>query len=161
MPKPKKIRIVQSPPAVDYFKPRGIPMSRLEQVVLALDEFEALRLVDRDGMDQAEAATHLGVSRATCARILESAHTKVADAITGGKAIVIEGGCFDFRNNRLLCGSCGHTWEFAAEAEDLPKPGACPSCGSGKVSDLAGRYGVRPRRGGGHGHGRGHGGKGF
>jgi len=159
LPKPKKIRIVQSPPAVNYFKPRGIPMSRLTQVALTLDEFEALRLVDRDGLDQAKAAEHLGVSRPTCARILESAHRKVADAITGGMAIVIEGGHFDFLKNRLLCDECGHSWETPGEAARYNGTAACPSCGSTTVADLAQRYGPPPRKGkGGHGRGRGRGG---
>ena len=133
-------------------------MNRLMQVVLALDEFEVLRLVDRDGLDQAEAAKHLGVSRPTCARILESAHRKVADAITGGMAIVIEGGTFDFRYSRLLCSDCGYTWETPEGQAPLNEEASCPSCGSEMVSDLSQRYAMPPHRGGRRGHGRGRGG---
>jgi len=130
-------------------------MNRLEHVTLSLDEYEAVRLVDRDGLDQAAAAAHLGVSRATCARILENAHTKVADALTRGKAIVIQGGNFDFRQTRLLCDNCGHTWEISGEADIEETSSSCPSCGGGTISDLSLRYRPRQHRGGGHGRGRG------
>lgn len=158
MPKPKKTRIVQSPPEVNYFKPSGIPMNRLEQVVLSLDEFEALRLVDRDRLDQAEAAGHLGVSRATCARILENARRKVAEAITRGMAIVIQGGSFDFRRDKLLCDDCGYSWEMPKTPAEEKEDPSCPSCGSATVSDLAGRYKAIRQRGKGYGRGRGRGG---
>lgn len=137
-------------------------MNRLEQIVLTLDEFEALRLIDSDGLDQGKAAVHLGVSRATCARIVESAHKKVADAITRGMAIEIHGGSFDFRLNRFLCIDCGHSWEVAPEGpnETGTVRTECPSCGGGQISSLAERYG-QPRHRGRHGRGRGHGGNNF
>jgi predicted DNA-binding protein (UPF0251 family) len=74
MAKPKKDRRVQYPPSVVYFKPQGIPMFQLKQEILTVDEYEAIRLVDKDGLDQEQAARRMGVSRATCARIMVSAH---------------------------------------------------------------------------------------
>lgn len=147
MPKPKKERFVRFPPPVSLFRPIGIPSSQLCDVVLFLDEYEALRLVDHEGMDQAMAAEELGVSRATCARILESAHGKIADAIVSGCAIRIEGGNFRLGRNRYRCLSCGNVWESGFEAE---RP-ECPECANPNVVDLAARVG----RGGGGGHGHG------
>ena len=67
-------------------------MLELEVVVMTLDEFEALRLSDLEGLYQEQAAAQMNVSRATFGRILRSAHRKVADAIVHGKAMRIEGG---------------------------------------------------------------------
>ncbi|RUM87792.1 MAG: hypothetical protein DSZ24_05330 [Thermodesulfatator sp.] len=62
-----------------------------EAVRLALDELEALRLADLEGLYQEEAAKRMGVSRATFGRILERARKKVAEALVMGKGIKIEG----------------------------------------------------------------------
>lgn len=59
---------------------------------MTLDEFEAIRLADLDGLYQEQAAEQMGVSRATFSRIVDSAHAKVADALVHGKALRIEGG---------------------------------------------------------------------
>jgi predicted DNA-binding protein (UPF0251 family) len=67
-------------------------MCELDEVVLALDEFEAIRLADLDGLYQEKAAAEMQVSRPTFSRIIESAHRKVADALVHGKALRIEGG---------------------------------------------------------------------
>ena len=74
------------------FKPAGIPARDLEAIVLALDEMEAVRLADLEGLYQEEAAERMGVSRPTFGRIVESGRRKIADAIVRGKALVIEGG---------------------------------------------------------------------
>jgi predicted DNA-binding protein (UPF0251 family) len=67
-------------------------MCELEEVVISLDEFEAIRLADLDGMYQEAAAEQMGVSRPTFSRIIEAAHQKVADALVHGKRLRIEGG---------------------------------------------------------------------
>jgi predicted DNA-binding protein (UPF0251 family) len=72
-----------------YFKPRGIPLSELEEVELLSDELEALKLHDVDGFDQIEAAQKMKVSQPTFGRILDKAYKKIAEAIIGGKAIKI------------------------------------------------------------------------
>ena len=161
MAKPKKDRRVQYPPSVVYFKPQGIPMVRLEQVTLAVDEYEAIRLVDRDGLDQQQAAEHMGISRATCARIVESAHKKVAEALTEGKAIRIEGGNVVLKQNRFRCLSCGTLWEaeLSNETAEEQPAASCPECHSDQVIDFARQAGWQPdgvwQRGlGGPGRGR-------
>lgn len=59
---------------------------------MTLDEFEALRLADLDGLYQEKAAAEMNVSRPTFSRIIASARLKVADALVHGKALRIEGG---------------------------------------------------------------------
>ena len=92
MPRPKCSRSIACEPHADYFKPRGIPTAMLEQVVLSLDEFEALRLADLEGLYQEEAASRMGVSRQTFGRIIDAARAKTADVLVNGKALKIEGG---------------------------------------------------------------------
>ncbi len=67
-------------------------MFELEEVVMSLDEFEAMRLADLDGLYQEQAAEKMKVSRPTFSRIIDAAHQKLADAIVHGKALRIEGG---------------------------------------------------------------------
>ena len=68
MARPPRCRCVRQEPHVSYFKPRGIPLSQLEEVVVTVDEFEALRLADLDGLYQQEAAERMNVSRPTFGR---------------------------------------------------------------------------------------------
>lgn len=168
MPKPKKHRFVQQPPAAAYFKPQGIPMFQLEQVVLGVDEYEAIRLVDHEGLHLEDAAPRLGVSRATCARIVDSAHRKIATALTLGQAIRIEGGVYVLGRNRYRCRDCGQAWESQIRRDaPLSTPTACPHCRSERVQDLgkdvgfpgaAGAPGGPRGRGWGGGRGGGRGG---
>jgi len=92
MPRRKRCRWVAANPAATFFKPRGVPMAELEQVILELDEVEALRLADLEGRYQEDAAKTMGVSRQTFGRIVEMARRKVAEALLHGKALVIEHG---------------------------------------------------------------------
>ncbi len=103
MPRPKCFRRVCGMPDKNYFKPRGIPVSMLEEVVLRLDEFEAIRLADHEQLYQEEAAKLMSISRPTFGRIVEEAHKKIADALINGKALKIEGGDVAFEE-KARCG---------------------------------------------------------
>jgi predicted DNA-binding protein (UPF0251 family) len=92
MPRPRKIRLVQPDTAERYYKPRGIPLRDLAETVLSLDGLEALRLADAEGLEQADAAAAMGISRSTFSRLLAEARTAVAAALTTGQALRIEGG---------------------------------------------------------------------
>ena len=76
-------------PDVYYFKPQGIPLRELEEVILLPDELEALKLYEIDNLEQTEAAEKMKISQPTFARILNSAHKKIAEALIKGKAIRI------------------------------------------------------------------------
>ncbi len=92
MPRPRHFRHVAQLPQTNYYKPKGIPLSVLEEVTLTVDEFEAIRLSDLEGLYQADAAEKMNISRQTLGRILESAHKKIADALVNGRALLIKGG---------------------------------------------------------------------
>lgn len=92
MPRPFRCRNIRCSPDVNYFKPRGIPAEMLEEVTLTLDELEAVRLADADGLYQEDAAARMGISRQTFGNIIDSAHKKIADVLLNAKALKIEGG---------------------------------------------------------------------
>ncbi|MBQ9105825.1 MAG: DUF134 domain-containing protein, partial [Mailhella sp.] len=98
MPRPKHCRYVSSAPSVTYFKPRGIPLRELEEVTLSVDELEALRLADMEGLTAIDAAQHMQVSRHTFGRTLAAARRKVATALSQGQAMHIEGGSYALRD---------------------------------------------------------------
>jgi len=119
MVRPVKPRFVRGPPGIDYFKPRGIPLSTLEEVVLKVEELEAIRLKDFEGLDQEECAKKMKISRGTFQRILNSAKKKIADALVNGKAIRIEGGNYKMPTTR-----------FGRRAGGPPTFCVCPVCGN-------------------------------
>ena len=131
MPRPFKCRRVAFKPGTDYFKPRGIPLASLEEVNLTMDEFEAIRLADLEGMYQEEAANKMGVSRQTFGNIIESAHRKMADSIVNGKAIKIEGGVYKMAGmKKFRCYDCNHVWEMPY---GIGRPSECPQCKSKNI----------------------------
>jgi uncharacterized protein len=92
MPRPFKMRCVAHTPDVTVFKPAGVPARQLKRVELHLDELEALRLVDGEGLEQEQAAESMRISRPSVGRTLERARRKVAQALVEGLAIFIEQG---------------------------------------------------------------------
>ena len=126
----------------------------LERVSLVVEELEAVRLKDLEGLDQEKAATTMNVSQPTFHRILQSAHNKVADALVNGKAIRIEGGDYVVREGARLfkCYDCKNEWQ---ESYGTGRPARCPKCNSANIhrapSDRGyvrrgGRAGGRRRR---------------
>lgn len=91
MPRPRKQRCVNGEPRSFYFKPRAVPMTELQECVLRLEEFEALRLADAEGLNAEAAALVMAVSRHTFGRMLRSARHTVALALVHGCALRIEG----------------------------------------------------------------------
>lgn len=89
MPRPEGKRRICLRPKACYFKPQGIPMAELEEVVLFWDEMETLRLKYLKELDQSEAAAQMGISQSTFQRILARANKKVAEALLRGKALRI------------------------------------------------------------------------
>lgn len=91
-------------PGVAYFKPAGIPLRILEEVVVTLDEVESLRLADLEGLYQEKAAEQMKISRPTFSRLIESAHKKVAEALVEGKALRLEGGPVQMKGGLTMPG---------------------------------------------------------
>ncbi|MCL5024535.1 MAG: DUF134 domain-containing protein [Nitrospirae bacterium] len=90
MARPKKCRCIKSRPNALYFKPRGIPLTELEEISISLDEFEAIRLADHEGLYHEDSAGKMEISRPTFGRILNGAHRKIAECLVKGKALRIE-----------------------------------------------------------------------
>jgi len=90
MSRPRKCRHIKCKINACYFKPRGIPLVDLEDVVLNFDELEAIRLADFKGLYHEKAAAEMRVSRATFGRILKQGRKKVAEALVMGKALKID-----------------------------------------------------------------------
>jgi predicted DNA-binding protein (UPF0251 family) len=135
MPRPRIIRRISFEPNVNYFKPTGIPLSHLQEIILTRDEFESLRLIDYEGMEQSKAGKKMKISQATFSRILNSARKKVSEALVNAHAIKIEGGDFQMvqprgfgrgmgRGRGLGGGRMGGP--FAAGPGGVCK---CPKCG--------------------------------
>ena len=104
MSRPCKCRHVFAHPQTAYFKPRGIPLSELEEIGLTIDEVESIRLADLKELYQEQAARKMGISRQTFGNIIMAAHKKIADAIVNGKALKIEGGNVKIMQKRKCCG---------------------------------------------------------
>ncbi|MCJ7748108.1 MAG: DUF134 domain-containing protein [Desulfobacterales bacterium] len=150
MARPINCRRVGSMPESNYFKPRGIPLTMLEEVILTIDEFEAVRLADLEGLYQEQSAEKMNISRQTFGRIIESAHKKVAEALVKGKALKIEGGKFEMAAMRKFkCYDCQHSWELPY---GTGRPENCPSCKSGNIHRAEEQRGYA--RGVGRGQGR-------
>lgn len=89
MPRPKKSRNIRCNPNVYYYKPRGIPMRELKEIILDADELEAIRLADYENLFHEDAAAKMNISRQTFGRIIKTARNKIAEGILQGKAIRI------------------------------------------------------------------------
>ncbi len=137
MARPQNKRIVYEPPIFTHFKPVGVRVSSLAQVQLALDEFEAFRLVDYNGLSHAEAADEMEISRSTFTRLIEKTRRKIADFLIHGKVLTITGGNIHFRRNIISCKSCGH--KFNTSFNSLTTE--CPICHSKNIINLAGGFG--------------------
>jgi len=123
MARPRLCRTISAQPDVTYFKPAGIRMFDLEESILTVDEFEAVRLKDLDGLEQEACAKKMGISQPTFHRLVLSARKNIADAIVNGKAIRIEGGNF-----RMSCRGAGRNMlssGFRSPADSC----VCPECG--------------------------------
>lgn len=126
MARPKYCRKIDCAPEVTCFKPKGIPASLLEEVLLTLDEFEAVRLSDLDGLYQDQAASRMNVSRQTFGRIIVSAHRKIADALIHGKSLKIEGGAVEIAGiKRARCENCNRFYDQLSGETGQIK---CPAC---------------------------------
>lgn len=150
MPRPAKWRRVDFLPEVTYFRPAGVSPRSIEEVCLSVEEAEAIRLKDLEGLEQEGCADRMHISRTTFHRILESGRSKLADALISGKAIRIEGGNFEMAVRRFRCNNDGHEWNVPFEAMVAGNPMVCPQCNSVNIQPLL------PPGFGGRGWGRGH-----
>ncbi len=131
MVRPRLARRISFQPNVTYFKPAGIRMIDLEEVILTFDETEAIRLKEVEKLNQAKAAKKMGISQPTFYRLLESARKKIAEALISGKAIKIEGG--NFKMMQSFGKGRGQGRGMGQGRAGGPSKCACPSCGYEEV----------------------------
>lgn len=159
MPRTPMARILGSAMTKRGFRPNGASANSAA-VILSLDEAEALRLADLEGLYQQAAAQKMGVSRQTFGRIVESARRKTADALLNGKKLRIEGGVVILRKEQpspLLVavptttngqveghfGRCERLTVYtigtdgAIQAEEVVEAIIGPGCRSSVISQLA------------------------
>ncbi len=138
MPRKPKCRKVAFLPEQTHFKPAGIPLKELEEECIRVEELEAIRLKDLEGLEQEICAEKMDVSRATFQRIIRLARLKLAKALVEGKAIRIEGGNYKFnRPKHDTCPYCecldnNQQNVISGEKHGTPYPpqkGRCPYCG--------------------------------
>jgi predicted DNA-binding protein (UPF0251 family) len=141
MPRPAKCRCIGWQPAVSTFQPAGRPGQPLEQVTLSLDELEAARLADLEGLYQEEAARRMEVSRQTFGNIVASARRKLADCVVNGKLLRIQGGTVRLAAERTFaCEHCRRHWSLPLGSGP---PEACPGCRSHDIHRTINEEGER------------------
>jgi len=133
MARPTKWRRIEYVPTSNHFIPKG--GGKFLENQLKLEEIEAIRLKDIEGLEQSECANRMEVSRPTFQRILNEARKKIADSIINGKAIRIGGGNFTRNICQAICLDCNTVWNESYE--NMSKIGKgdfiCPQCGSSEV----------------------------
>jgi uncharacterized protein len=151
MPRPCLCRRIQACPKWDYFAPRGVSDRELEQIALTLDELEAIRLTDLEGLYQEQAAGKMNISRQTLGNIVTSAHRKIADFLVNGKILKIDGGKVQMMKRCFTCTDCQHEWLVPCGTD---RPMECPVCKSVSVHRSPEDRGGKGRHRCGQGHGR-------
>lgn len=122
-PRPRIRRVVEREPMHNVFKPAGVPKAALEELVLTVEQFEAIRLKDLEGLEQEACADLMHISRPTFQRVLIRAREQVSRALVEGKALRIEGGHYRLRQH-VQC-----KYRDQAEAMDeTTLPGYCRQC---------------------------------
>ncbi len=130
MPNHRRNRKIEFPPSMEGFKPFGVKMRNLDKVFLLFEEYEALRLIDYENLNQEEAAERMDVSRPTFTRIYKKARQTIAKALVEGKAILIEGGTYISENYWIRCNKC-------SKLTTTPRPvRECPNCQSKEIKDI-------------------------
>ncbi len=131
MPRKKRNRRIQVPPVIKGMSVYGVRGRKSNEIILHLEEYEAIRLLDYQNLTQEEAAVHMDVSRPTLTRIYEEARNKVAAAFVEGRDIIFRGGDVYFDENWFKCNACQASFsDFQNE-----KPN-CPVCHATDVITL-------------------------
>ena len=140
---PYRKRRIHLPPRFGHFKPAGVPRRLLKRIELTLDEYEAIRLADYEGLEHLAASEKMNISRSTFTRLIEKARHKLAEVVIDGREMVIEGGNIDLVNTLHRCVDCGELMPGPLD----PEAEKCRDCGSENLEDLAARCFGRGRRG--------------
>ncbi len=135
-------KIVNTVPLFVYYKPDGVTLEKIDEIILTLEEIETLNLKDRQGLDQKDGARVMGISRSTFQRLLKSARNKIITAIIEGKALKFEGGNYISDKNIMKTRCLKGTYHYRIKKEDLDgkvqeyklSKIKCPECGKRLVT---------------------------
>lgn len=109
MPRPRKLRQVCGMPLVDRFTPQMAGHENREPVILTIDQFEAVRLIDYEMLTQEECAKYMNVARTTVQAIYQQARQEIARALVEGRPLTIAGGEYQLCERRNDApGRCRH-----------------------------------------------------
>ncbi|QZT36774.1 DUF134 domain-containing protein [Halosquirtibacter xylanolyticus] len=133
MGRKKSVRVVETPPMMKGYSPFGISCPKREKVVLNIEEYEAVRLIDYMHLKQAEAAEQMNVSRPTLTRIYDKARSKIATAFVEGKEIFMEGGAFEYTSVWYRCKRCHRIFK---ETQEHKPCNGCKFYGSDELETL-------------------------
>ena len=115
MPRPKKCRRVCGLPGCSEFGPTGCGVE-VQPVLMTVEEYEAIRLIDYQGCTQAECSEYMCVARTTAQFIYNSARKKLASALVEGRPLRIEGGSY-----QLCEGAAEHCPRHGCRRRRCPK----------------------------------------
>ncbi len=134
MPRGKALRTLHELPIVKGFRPFWMRPNYRQGIVLCLEEYEALRLIDYEGLIHEDAARKMNISRPTVTRIYEKARKKLSQALVEGRSILIEGGDVKLNGVHFMCEDCNH--RFVVESS-LNGNICCPKCQSRRLISLS------------------------
>lgn len=109
MPRPRKWRKVCCLPESDRFGPLNETVNKNQFIIMTIDEYEAIRLIDLEEFTQEECAKQMNIARTTVQGIYNDARRKIAESLVNGKVLRIEGGDYrlcDGAENACHCGGC-------------------------------------------------------
>ncbi len=132
MPRRKRLRKVVSPPGFRGYKPYGNRNGNMPHVDLLYEEYEAIKLADYDLMNHQEACKLMGVSRATFARVYESARRKIAKALVETREIRSVFGNARLDDSWYECGKCSARFSMPVNV----KSQQCPLCKNAEINPI-------------------------
>jgi predicted DNA-binding protein (UPF0251 family) len=131
MPRKKRNRRIQVPPVIKGMSVYGVRGRKSNEVILRIEEYEVIRLLDYENLTQEEAAVFMDVSRPTLTRIYEEARNKVATSFVEGRDLIFKGGDIYFEKNWYKCNDCKAS--FSDYSDAVKK---CPVCSSANLISL-------------------------
>ncbi len=142
--RPQKIRKIAGAPSVEGFIPKGPRRGRQlrgrgrfrrheEDIFLLFEEYESIRLLDYEGLNQTAASEQMHVSRPTLTRIYQRARQKVAKAFIEGRVIRFEGGKVNFKAEWYQCTDCESIFNISEKKQEVMEEVMCPLCSGSKI----------------------------
>jgi predicted DNA-binding protein (UPF0251 family) len=107
MPRPRKWRKVCCLPESNLYGPLNWSDIENEIIMMTVEEYEAIRLIDLEGLTQEECAEKMQVARATVQNIYKDARSKIAESLVNGNLLKIEGGDYQLYSESERMHGCG------------------------------------------------------